>query len=154
VQVVDPRNSNKFEEKVDLLKLRYKVINEVPDDFGHYSVEIPMRKKIVKFRLLTSGEENTIFKKSESIKEAYGTEFSEYNTMKLKAHIISIDDKTDKSYIDKFVDAMPALDAYTIRKKILDVNPDVDMSYEFTAKDGFKFKANLSVGVDFFFPNT
>ena len=66
--------------------------------------------------------------------------------MKLKAHIVSINNNTDRGYIDKFVDAMPALDAYTIRRKVLDVQPDVNMSYE--------FKAELSVGVDFFFPAT
>ena len=49
---------------------------------------------------------------------------------------------------------MPALDAFTVRRKILDVSPDVDMSYEFTAKDGYKFKTQLTIGVDFFFPNT
>ena len=48
---------------------------------------------------------------------------------------------------------MPALDAYTIRKKLLDVSPDVDMKYEFTAKDGYKFTTFLQVGTDFFFPN-
>ena len=49
---------------------------------------------------------------------------------------------------------MPALDSYTIRKKILEVSPDVDMSYEFTAKDGYTFNTTLTVGIDFFFPNT
>ena len=56
-------------------------------------------------------------------------------------------------YIDRFVDAMPALDAFTIRRKILDVAPDVDMAYEFVTKDGYKFTANLTIGVDFFFPS-
>jgi hypothetical protein len=154
VKVADPRTNVDFETTVDLLKLKYKEGDEYPDEFGHFVVELPMRKKMIKFRLLTSGEENTIFKKSESIKEAYGTEFNEYNTMKLKSHVVSIGDKTDRSYIDKFIDAMPALDAFTIRKKILNVSPDVDMEYEFTAKDDFKFKATLSIGVDFFFPNT
>jgi len=154
VQVTDPRTNIPFESKVDLLKLKYKEIRETPDEHGHFTVELPMRKKTVIIKLLTSGEENTIFKKAESIKEAYGNEYSEYNTMKLKSHVVAINDKTDRSYIDKFVDAMPALDAYTIRKKIMDVSPDVDMEYEFTTKDGYKFKANLNVGVDFFFPNT
>jgi len=49
---------------------------------------------------------------------------------------------------------MPALDAYTIRKKIQEVSPDIDMKYKFKTKDGFEFEATLSMGVDFFFPNT
>ena len=113
-----------------------------------------MRKKIATIIILTSGEDNFLFKKAEHIKEEYNQEFNEYSTMKLKAHIVAINDKTDRSYIDKFVDAMPALDAFTIRKKIMDVSPDVDLTYEFMAKDGYKFSANLTLGIDFFFPNT
>ena len=154
VQVPDPRTGVLFKTTVDLLKLRYKEVSETPDQYGHFTVELPMRKKTVVFKLLTSGEDSQIFKKSEAIKEAYSEEFSQYSTMKLKAHIIAIGDKTDRLYIDKFVDAMPALDALTIRRKIMDVSPDVDMNYEFSAKDGYKFKAQLSVGIDFFFPAT
>jgi len=154
VKVPDPRTNVLFDTKVDLLKLRYKKVAKTPDEFGHFTVELPMRKKTVKFKLLNAGEETMLFKKAEAHKEAFSQEFSEYSTLKLKTHIISINDKTDRSYISKFVDAMPALDALTIRREILDVSPDVDMDYEFTTKDGYKFNAELSVGIDFFFPST
>lgn len=154
VQVTDPRNNTVFKTVVDLTKLKYKEIKEIPDANGYFSVELPMRKKTVVFRLLTSGEETILFKKSQAIQEAYGEEFNQYSTMKLKSSIVSIGGNTDRTYIDKFVDAMPALDAFTIRKKILEVSPDVDMMYEFETKDHYTFKANLTIGVDFFFPNT
>ena len=154
VTVSDPRTGIPFNTVVDLLKLQYKEVEELPDQAGHFFVDLIMRKKKVTLRLLTSGEDAIISKKAEAIRVAYGSEINEYNTMKLKAHIVAIDDKTDRSYIDKFVDAMPALDAYVIRKKILTVSPDVNMAYEFMANDGYKFIANLSVGIDFFFPRT
>jgi hypothetical protein len=154
VQVIDPRTGVPFNTKVDLLRLRYKELTELPDENGHFTVNIPMRKKTVKFRLLSHGEDDRIYKKAEQIKEAYSEEFSQYSTLKLKASIVSINENSDRSYIDRFVDAMPALDAYTIRKKIMEVMPDVDMAYEFMTKDGYKFITNLSVGIDFFFPNT
>ena len=154
VQVPDPRTNVMFKTEVDLMKLRYKKVTEEPDVEGHFSLKLPMRKKTIKFKLLTAGEEAMLFNQAEAHKEAFGAEFSEFSTLKLKSHIVSIDEKTDRSYIGKFVDAMPALDALTIRRKIIDVSPDVDMEYEFTAKDGYKFKAQLSVGIDFFFPST
>ena len=154
VNVPDPRTGIPFKSSVNLLNLRYKEVNEMPDEFGHFTVEIPMRKKTVTFKLLTSGEENMIYRKAQALQEAYGEDFNHYATMKLKAHVVAINEKTDRSYIDKFIDAMPALDAFTIRKKIIDVSPDVDMSYEFMAKDGYKFLANLTIGIDFFFPST
>jgi hypothetical protein len=154
VQVSDPRTGVPFKATVDLLKLKYKELTIQPTEQGYFSIVLPMRKKTVLFKLLNYGEDTQIFKKAEAIKEAYGEEFSQYSTMKIKSHIISIDGKTDRSYIDKFVDAMPALDSLTIRRKIQEVSPDIDMTYEFVAKDGYKFNASLSLGIDFFFPNT
>ena len=154
VQVTDPRSGIPFKSSIDLLKLKYKEPKEQPDDFGHFTVELPMRKKTATIRLLSSGEESIIFKKAEAMREAYSQDFSEFNTLKLKANVVAVNEKTDRSYIDKFVDAMPAGDALKIRKKILDVSPDVDMDYEFMCKDGYKFHANLTVGIDFFFPGT
>ena len=152
VQVADPRSGVPFKSSVDLLKLKYKEPNELPDSNGLFNVDLPMRKRNVLFKLLSSGEDNRLYKKAESIKEAYGNEFSEYNTMKLKAQVVSIDGNQDVNYIGKFIDAMPALDSFTIRRKTMDVQPDVDMGYEFTASDGFKFITNLTIGIDFFFP--
>jgi hypothetical protein len=152
VMVNDPRTGIPFKTTVDLLALKYKEINEYPDELGHYTVMLPMRKKEVKIRLLTSGEDNYLLKQAQAVQEVYGEEFSSYNTMRLKASIVYIGGNEDRTYIDRFVDAMPALDAYTIRKKILEVSPNVDMKYQFTTKDGYKFYATLEVGTDFFFP--
>ena len=153
VEVYDPRNSKKtFKDTVDLRKLKYKY-GEKPDSKGEFSVDLPMRKKNVKFKLLTSGQERQIMKKAENIQEAYNLEHNEYSTMKLKAQIVEINGKRDRSYIEKFVDAMPLLDTLTIKRKIIDVSPDIDMSYEFKTSDGFKFTAQLSIGIDFFFPS-
>lgn len=153
VEVTDPRNQKTFKQTVDLTKLKYKEPTDKPDENGEFSIEIPMRKKIVKLKLLTSGEEDNLFKRAEAIKDAYNREFSEFNSMKIKAQIVEIDGKRDRSYIERFVDAMPIKDTITIRRKIIDVTPDIDMTYQFKTKDGFKFNAKLTVGVDFFFPN-
>lgn len=99
VQVTDPRSGIPFTSKVDLLKLKYKEIIELPDENGCFIAEIPMRKKTVKVRLLSSGEDRNIKKRADAIQEAYGEEFSQYNTLKLKASIVSINDKTDRAYI-------------------------------------------------------
>jgi hypothetical protein len=153
VTVTDPRNNTEFKSVVDLSKLQYKELTELPDENGYFTVDIPMRKKTVLFRLLNIGENKLLEKKAKAIQEAYNEEFSQYSTLKLKSHIVSIDENTDRTYIDKFVDAMPALDAYTIRKKIQQVSPDIDMKYQFITKDNFSFDANLSLGLDFFFPS-
>jgi len=153
VKVPDPRTGIAFKSIVDLTKLAYKENIELPDENGHFNVFIKMRKKNVLIKLMSSGDETKLFNKAKAVQEAYGEEFSTFNTLKLISHIVAIEGNTDRAYINKFVDAMPALDAYTIRKKIIDVSPGVDMKYEFVTDDNFRFYANLSVDVDFFFPN-
>lgn len=153
VEVTDPRTGYPFKETVDLRRLTYKTPDINPDFEGLFEVHIPKRNKLVKFKLLNSEEEKRVLETADNMRTAYNTEYSEYGTLKLVSQIVDIDGKRDKLYIRSFVEAMPAIDALTIRKKILEVTPDVNMSYEFTAKDGFKFKSTLVVGVDFFFPS-
>lgn len=153
VSVVDPRNGKEFPATVDLNKIKYKQIEEKPDDNGYFSVNTPLGKKNVKFRLLTSKEENMIAKNSESLKEEYNMKYGMYNTLRLKASIVSIGGESDRDYINRYVDAMRAGDSLAIRRKIMDVTPEMDMDYEFRANDGFAFKSKLRIDVDFFFPN-
>jgi len=153
VEVQDPRTGEYFKETVDLFKLKPKEIKEHPDENLEFSFELPMRKKLVKFRILTSGEEEAIRKNADSIMQQYGEEYAQYSTLKMKSAITSIDGNGDRNYINKFVDAIPAYDSTKLKKKYNDVSPEFDMGYEFTAKDGYKFTAYLMVGSDFFFPN-
>jgi len=154
VTVTDPFTQNTFKSTVDLTKLKYKDVQTLPDENLLFSVELPMRKKWVKFRLITDNELKRIIKQAETKKDATGEPFLELLTMRLKAAISSIDGNKDRSYISKFVDAMPALDSLTLRRKIDEVTPDVDFSYEFISPAGYTFEAGISVGADFFFPKT
>lgn len=152
VDVYDPRTGIPFKYTIDLRKFKHKKVTELPDQNGLYAVDLEIRKKTVQFRLLTSGEEKSLYKKAEAIKEAYGSEISTFNSLKLKSNIVSVDGNTNRDYINKFIDALPLKDTYTIRKKIYEVTPDIDSTYEFTTKDGYKFTSTVSFNVDFFFP--
>jgi hypothetical protein len=153
VNVINPYNGKPFKSMVDLTKLKYKEISEFPDENGEFTLELPKRKKIIKFRLLTHRESVSLIKKADAIKDSYNALFAETNTLRIKTAITEIEGNRDKSYIHKFVDALPALDSLTIRKKMQDVAPDVDMNYDFISPAGEPFKAPIVIGIDFFFPN-
>lgn len=152
VRVIDPRNGTPFNAVVDLTALKAKDIKVYPDERGEFSVQLPMRKKIAKFRILNFKEINHVLKTAEAKQEAYGLEYSEFPSLKLKAEVVEIDGNRNRDYISSFIDALPAKDSSVLKQKINEVTPDVDMNYEFTAADGYKFKAKVTVGVDFFFP--
>jgi hypothetical protein len=126
---------------------------EKPDSQGCFSFELPMRKKTVRFKLLRYDEEDAIMKKADALQEARGDDYNMFNTLKIKESVVSIDGNTDKTYISKYIDVIPAGDVLALRRKMNEVSPDVDMKYTFTAKDGYKFDAYLSIGLDFFFPS-
>lgn len=153
VEVYDPRTGKPFKDKVNLHLLKFKEISELPNEQGHFNVYLPIKKKNVTFKLLTSGEEKYVVDNTNSQKELYGDDYVSLIEAKLKAHIVSIEGNNDRIYIDKFVNVLPAGDSLTLRKKISDVSPDIDMKYEFKAKDGYKFFATLNMGIDFFFPS-
>lgn len=153
VEVEDPRNGKPFKEVVDLYKLEHKKINEHPDENGLFDFLLPLRRKKIKFKLLNSREEKEAKKTAEHIQHEYKTEFPEYTPIKLKMSVVEIDGKTDKTYISKFIDAMPLGDSIALKRKMNEVSPEFDMKYTFTASDGYKFDAYLMVGPDFFFPN-
>jgi len=153
VEVTNPNTSKPFKAEIDLTKIEYKKLETHPDQNGHFTVEIPMRKKIVKFRLLGDKEVRHIVDRAEMLQETYNQIFAETSTMRIKSAIISIDGNDNRDYINRFVDAMPAGDALAIRKKMDEVTPGVDLTYEFVSPEGHLFRAPIAMGLDFFFPS-
>jgi len=153
VQITNPKTGKPFKATVDLTKIQYKKVTDHPDDKKEFMVQLPMRKKMVKFRLLGDRELRNIIDRAEMMKESYQQIFAETSSLKLKAAITEIDGNRNPDYINRFVDAMPAGDALKIRKKMEDVTPGVDLTYDFVTPDGTPFRAPLAMGIDFFFPS-
>jgi len=154
VDVRDPRTGKFFKDKIDLSKLKHKEITEQPDDMLEFTVEIPMKKKIVKFKLLPEREVDKVIKNARAMKEAYNLPYDPIGTFLLKAQITQIGHERSRDYINKFVDAISPKDANVIKRKIVDVTPNVDLKYTFTASDGYQFTTPIDIGIDFFFPAT
>jgi hypothetical protein len=153
VEVNNPKTGKSFKASIDLTKIKYKELIEFPDQAGEFVTEIPMRKKIVKFKILGDKDLRQIIKKAELLQETYNQNFAEISTMRLKASITEINGNRNMDYISRFVDAMPAGDALTIRTRMEAVTPGVDLTYEFVSPEGHVFRAPIAMGIDFFFPS-
>lgn len=153
VEVTNPKTGKPFKASIDLTKIEYKKVETLPDENGEFVVEIPMRKKLVKFKILGDKDLRIIINKAELIQETYNQMFAEISTMRLKGAITEIDGNRSQDYINRFVDAMPAGDALSIRSKMEKVTPGVDLTYEFISPEGHIFKAPIAMGIDFFFPS-
>jgi hypothetical protein len=154
VDVRDPRTGKMFKDKIDLSKLKYKEITDKPDEMLEFSVEIPVKKKTVKFKLLPEREVDKVIKNAKAMQDAYNLQYNPVGSLLLKAQITQIGHERSRDYINRFVDAMSPRDANAIKRKIVDVTPNVDLKYTFTASDGYQFTTAIDIGIDFFFPAT
>jgi hypothetical protein len=154
VKVTCPETGNEFEESIDLLTLNEKELSVEPDEMMEFSYTLPMSKKTVKFKLLSSGEFDRVLDAAQKQKEAYKAQVSETITLLLKAQIKEVDGNRDRNFVNKFIDRMRAGDSSAIRKYIKSIEPGIDYEYELTSPfTGNKFKATLNFGIDFFYPS-
>ena len=154
VVIIDPKSGERVETTIDLTTLGHKEMNESLFENGNnFEYELPNSKRKVGFKLLTHKDEIDINKTLESLKKAEElTGVSSELTTRLKYQITSIDDKTQKSDIDKFVDnEFLAMDAREFRQYVNDISPDMDLTFDYTS-GGEKFKVDVPLGIDFFWP--
>lgn len=152
VGVIDPETGDEFEEVVDLGRINYKNLTILPNEHNLFDYTLPISKKKVKFRLLTNKEEKDISDRVQSkMKLSRGVDFS--LTDKLKAQIMEIDGNADKIYISRYVEVMRPLDALKLRNYISEVEPNLDMTYEFTNPNtGRRFRTNIIFTARLFYP--
>ena len=68
--------------------------------------------------------------------------------------ILSVDGKTEKSYINNFVEnEFLSRDSYALREYLVDITPDVDMSVKITNSTGKEVEVAVPITVRFFWPS-
>jgi hypothetical protein len=69
--------------------------------------------------------------------------------------ILSVDGKTEKNYINNFVEnEFLSRDSYALREYLVDITPDVDMSVKITNSAGKEVEVAVPITVRFFWPST
>ena len=124
-----------------------------------FEFELPKSKKLVKFKLLTSGEQNEIIKsqteRRKAIKKATGNNVQvESNvTDRLARQIVSLGGETDRSKIASFVRTMPAFDSKALRSHIRKMEPSVNMVQEVSCPHCDESKLHdIPMGTEFLWP--
>ncbi len=154
-EITDPDDGSKFNAVIDLEQIQnHKIIESKPNDNLEFEILLPMSKKTVTFRLLSSKEEDTITKKLQSFSKNFGG-IAGVVTERLKAQIMSVNGERNKIYISNFVDSMPAGDSSKLRKFVDEVTPNLDMTYDFhNPSTGNRFRTYVPIRTSFFYPNS
>ena len=143
-------NSGKEIKTVDLTKLENKEFNTSLINKGEnsFSFELPHSGTNITFKILTGHEESKIERELTGLKKI-NKEPSELTT-RLKYIITSVEGDNELKTIREFVDNyLLARDSRSLREYIRQIQPDVDLTYQF--EDGEEVM--IPIGIGFFWPD-
>ena len=154
--VICPSCDRPNQSTFDLAGLEIKRLGDKPTRPGvnEFSFELPVTKKNVVFKLLTSSDEDEAKRVRERMRSLFpDAKVEPVVTKQLENQIISIDGKTDRAAISAFIKSMPAGDSRALRYHMISIEPGLKMQVDFACKFcGAESKVALPLGAEFFWP--
>ena len=124
---------------------------------GIFEFTLPQSKRVIHFRLLTTGDDKRISKELEAQKKSTKDGVDRELTTRLKNLIVSVDGNAEKKFISHFVDnELFAMDSRAFRSYIKSVSPDTKFEIDFTCTecDGDKEALSFNIDTNFFWPKS
>lgn len=147
-------------EKIDISQFQSKELAYLDEhtNSNEFSISLPATKAVVKFRILTSGDESNIEAELKSMKKhKLDKKYDSEVTTRIRHAIISVETLDGKKIenLKSFVDNMPSLDAKTFRDRIRELSPNVDMNFNYECEAcGHEGRMTMPLGISFFWPST
>ena len=130
--------------------LKEELITKGKNTF-HYT--LPTSKTEVTFKILTHKDEKAINNEIKGLKKI-NKKVSADITTRMKYVITSINGDSEKKTIREFVDTqLLARDSRALRNYALDIQPDVDLTFEYEDNKGDTSRVNIPIDVSFFWPD-
>ncbi len=139
---------------VDLSKVDSIAIKDENYKNGNkFDLKLPSGNE-VEFKLLTHGDEKAVDREIAGLKKI-DKNSSPQVTTRLKRMILSINGSSEVKDIREFVDKyMLATDARALRKEYSRLQPDVDLTFNYTNEDGGEEDVAIPIGIGFFWPDS
>ena len=154
VTINDPEENEPVDVTIDLSKIKIKEIDEtILNRQNEFDFVLPVSKTPVKFKLLTHGDEVAISKDVDASQKT----IKQRNeiTSRWRRILVEINGNRDIGYISNFVaNQLLAGDSKALRKYISSVNPDLDLTFDYTSPVTGETEAlKIPFGIDFFYPS-
>jgi len=143
------------EQSVDLSTLEPVEIDfsKITKGVNELSYKLPVSERELVFKLLTGKDEDEIAEEIKAKKKISKNQSFELTT-RLKHMIISVDGKSEKSYINNFVDnEFLSRDSLPFRNYLSTITPDVDMNATIFDSDGKETAVVIPITLRFFWPS-
>jgi hypothetical protein len=150
-QMIFDTNGELVKGVIDLSTLKTKKLEIMPDEKGEFDYILPKSDKKIKFRLLTSKDDEEIKKSDEAQKEKNG-DISISPTLRLERCIMEIDGERDKMRISHMISKLNLLDIRKLNKYITEIEPGIDLDTEARTPGGESVACFLRLGKNFWYP--
>tara|TARA_B100001564_G_scaffold16688_2_gene12821 strand:- start:2879 stop:3646 length:768 start_codon:yes stop_codon:yes gene_type:complete len=141
---------------IDLSKVQTKDIDykQLKRD-NLYEFVTPTGKNVLKFKLLTHGDEKKVDTDVRALDRLNKGGVSQELTTRYRYMIKSVDGKEDTKSIVNFINnKFLSRDTRAFRNHLSDLQPDMDMSFEYdNPESGEKERMTIPMGVGFFYPS-
>jgi hypothetical protein len=147
--ITNPNTGEVIKHTFNLADCPFK---KLPKDISgnSFSLELPISKKTIEFKLLTGKEEKLIDEELQASKKT-GSDVSPELTTRLRHVILSVDGDTNPSTISNFVQNMLARDSLVLRQKINAISPDIQLKQEIEI-GGDVVEVDIPLTTEFFWP--
>ena len=146
------------EVTVDLSAIEPKWINEehlVEPNTNEFHYTLPHTETPITFKILCNKDEKIIEGEVKGAKKINKMASPELST-RLKQMILSVNGDDSKKTIREFVDTyLLARDSRALREHIKEIQPDMDLTFDFYPDDGGEVQEDVKIpiGVTFFWPD-
>lgn len=138
--------------QIDLSEIKDKPLSPEIENAteNKFTTILPISGKTIEFKLLTHGDSQAIERELAGLRKMSPENLPELSTT-LKYMILSVDGDQDKTAIRKFVDyEMLAGDSRSLRNKVAEIQPDVDMSFY---PEGSNKPVSIPITLNFLYPD-
>ena len=151
--VIDPISKKVVEGEIDLSKLEQKKLLVKPDESGFFDFKLPNSGKSIKFRLLTSKDEEEIDVLDQQLMERNKNEISNKTTLRLERSIMDIDGEKDKIKISNLLKALPIMDIRKLNKYMTEIEPGINFNTTARTQGGESVNTFLRINKNLFWPD-
>ena len=143
------------EKTIDLTDIKDKEMDESLIEGGknEFNFTLPTAKTEVTFKILTHGDEQAIDKELKGLKRLNKSISYDIST-RMKHVITSVGGDYETKTIREFVDnRLLAIDSRELRNHIKEIQPDINLTFEYEGKNGDLKSASIPIGLQFFWPD-
>ena len=140
---------------INLTDIKDKPLDEslITEGKNEFSFTLPASNIAITFKLLTHGDETNIENEIKGLKKINKQSSADLST-RVKHLITSVNGNYEKSAVREFVDTqLLARDSRELRNYIVQLQPDIELTFDYEDKNGDFIKIPVPVNLNFFWPD-